>query len=204
MFRFSLFILMLIITPVNAGANSSTSTILVIGDSISAAYGIETQYGWVNLLASKIAQEKMPYQVINASISGDTTVNGLNRLQPVLEKYKPAIVILELGGNDGLRGFPIKRIKSNLEEMIKLCQRFNAKVLLAGMKIPPNYGKRYTQAFHNIYRDMEKQFSLQLIPFLLDNIGDNGTLMQSDGLHPTKNAQPVIMQTVWLKLKDML
>lgn len=146
----------------------------------------------------------MPYQVVNASISGDTTINGLNRLPTLLNKYHPKIIIIELGANDGLRGLSLKVMTKNLDKMIKLCQQSGSKILLAGMKIPPNYGKRYTHAFNKIYVTLSKQYQLSLIPFLLEGIGDKKELMQKDGLHPTEKAQPIIMNTVWNKIQSML
>ena len=142
--------------------------------------------------------------MINASISGDTSINGLKRLKPLLIKYQPAIVILELGGNDGLRGLSVKSMRKNLKQMIEMCQQHNSKVLLAGMKIPPNYGKRYTEAFYQVYQDLSKEYQIKLIPFLLEGIGDKRELMQSDGLHPTQKAQPIILETVWDKLRLLL
>ena len=204
MLRSLVSIFLLLITSLASASNHTTSTLLVVGDSISAAYGIEAHSGWVTLLATKITQEKKPYQVINASISGDTTISALNRLQPLLNKYQPKIVVLELGGNDGLRGLSLKSMETNLKKMIELCQRHNAKVLLAGMKIPPNYGKRYTEAFYKVYSDLSNKYNTALIPFLLDGIGEKRELMQNDGIHPTQEAQSIIMDTVWNQLKLML
>lgn len=178
--------------------------ILIVGDSISAAYGINPKLGWVNLLANKIIQEKLPYQVINASISGDTTINGVNRLPALLKKYQPEIVLIELGGNDGLRGIQIRTMQTNLERMIEYSQASGAKVLLAGMKIPPNYGKRYTQSFHRVYLELAVKYSISVIPFLLEGVGGQASLMQSDGMHPTAQAQPIIVETVWEQIVLML
>ena len=160
--------------------------------------------GWVNLLAIKLTQEKMHYQVINASISGDLTINGLNRLPGLLKKYTPSIVIIELGGNDGLRGVPIKVISANLEKMIVQSLEANAKVLIAGMKIPPNYGKRYTEAFQQIFIQLASAYKQPVIPFLLEGVGDKSSLMQADGIHPKAKAQPAIMLQVWKQLSLML
>ena len=203
MFRSFVFIILCISSSI-VFASKTPATILVVGDSISATYGINPQSGWVSLLGIKITQEKKPYQVINASISGDTTINGLKRLPALINKYQPAIVIIELGGNDGLRGLSLKVMEKNLRQMIKLCRQSGSKVLLAGMKIPPNYGKRYTQAFNKIYQDLNTQYKLNLIPFLLEGIGGNHELMQQDGLHPTEKAQALIMKTIWNKLEAML
>lgn len=202
MFRAFIVICLVLLSPLSIA--SQKASILIVGDSISAEYGIESQSGWANLLASKITQEKLPYQVINASISGDTTISGLNRLKPLLEKYQPAVIILELGGNDGLRGLPVKVMKNNLHKMIEMSKRHQSKVLLAGMKIPPNYGKRYTDAFYKVYQDLSKTHKTRLIPFLLEGIGDKPELMQSDGIHPTQAAQPLIMNSVWEKLQPLL
>lgn len=178
--------------------------LLIIGDSISAAYGINPDKGWVSLLANKITQSKKPYQVINASISGDTTASGLNRFKPLMEKYKPAIVIIELGGNDGLRGLSIKQMKNNLKKMVEISLKHNSHIILAGMRIPPNYGKRYTDAFYKVYQEISNTFNVDLIPFILEGIGDQPELMQADGIHPTVEAQPLIMQRVWRKLNIVL
>jgi len=178
--------------------------ILIVGDSISASYGINPQSGWVNLLVNKITQEKIPYQVINASISGDTTINGVNRLPALINKHKPDIVIIELGGNDGLRGIQINVIQNNLERMIKASRINGAKILLAGMKIPPNYGRRYTQSFHQIYLNLADKYSISLVPFMLEGVGGQASLMQADGIHPTAKAQPLIVETVWKHLSLML
>lgn len=199
-----LFIGLVSISPLLAANTSIPASILVVGDSISAAYGIDTASGWVNLLATKITQEKKHYQVINASISGDTTINALNRFPPLLSKYNPSVVIIELGGNDGLRGLSIKQMRSNLKKMIELSQKNNSRIILAGMKIPPNYGKRYTDAFYKVYLDLSKDYKVDLIPFLLDGIGDKPEMMQADGIHPTGEAQPFIMEQVWDKLENIL
>lgn len=203
MFRSLVFIIILISSPA-IFAKQTPASILVLGDSLSAAHGIDPKSGWVNLLSAKITQEKKPYQVINASISGDTTINGLKRLPALLNKYQPEIVIIELGANDGLRGLSLKVMRKNLEKIILLSQQTGAEILLAGMEIPPNYGKRYTQAFNKTYRDLSEQYKTQLIPFLLIGVGDKRELMQNDGLHPTQAAQVIIMNTVWRGIKVML
>ncbi|MDH5425485.1 MAG: arylesterase [Gammaproteobacteria bacterium] len=203
MIRSLLFITLLLSSPLSF-AGKKSATILVVGDSLSAAYGIDPQSGWVSLLALKVAQKKQPHQVINASISGDTTINGVKRLPSLLNKYRPDIVIIELGANDGLRGLSLKAMQNNLRQMVELCLQSDARVLLAGMKIPPNYGKRYTTVFNNTYVNLAKEYKLSLVPFLLEGVGTNSELMQADGLHPSKDAQPVILQTVWEQLKLIL
>ena len=183
---------------------AAESNILILGDSISAAYGVETQKGWVQLLQKQLSQDKKHYQVINASISGETTAGGLKRLPQLLEKYSPSIVVIELGGNDGLRGFPIAQFRSNLKQLIQLSQGANAKVLLAGMRIPPNYGKRYTQMFYDSYQLSAEQYSVSVIPFLLEGIATSPDLMQPDRIHPNTQAQALILQNVMPHLKELL
>lgn len=185
-------------------AAKASATILVVGDSLSAAYGIDQQQGWVFLLQQYLLQKKPDYQVVNASISGDTTLNALNRLQSVLERHQPAVVILELGGNDGLRGLPLTQMKNNLSRMIEMCQQHDAKVLLTGIQILPNYGARYTKAFHNVYPELARQYNVALVPSLLKSVGDNSELMQADGLHPNARAQPVLLQNVLPYLHPLL
>lgn len=175
--------------------------ILVLGDSVSAAYGIRQHEGWVPLLKKEIADHAT---VINASVSGETTAGGLNRLPALLKEHQPHIVIIELGGNDGLRGYPVPSIRKNLQDLITLSTEAGARVLLIGMKIPPNYGKPYTKAFENNYSQLAKENDLPLVPFLLESVAGNTELMQSDGIHPTANAQPLIVQNVLPSLRAML
>lgn len=207
MFRSFLFVFLLLNSQLLLSAKqsdvNSMGTILIVGDSISSAYGFQTESGWAHLLSLKVTQEKKSYQVINASISGDTTINGLNRFNSLLNKYHPQIIIIELGGNDGLRGLSVEIMKHNLIQMIKMSQP-ESKILLAGMKIPPNYGKRYTEAFYQVYQDLAIEYSVELIPFLLDGIGGKPELMQADGIHPNAKAQSLILASVWKKLKTML
>ena len=195
-----LFLLVLGITMQTVAAK----TILVFGDSLSAAYRIDPDDGWVNLLQAKANQLKADLTFINASISGETTRGGLARIKQALKKHQPDIVILELGANDGLRGFPPKLIKQNLQRIITLAQKQNADILLVGIYLPPNYGKRYTEIFHNIYLDLAKLHHVTLLPYLLEGVGANKTLMQADGLHPSTKAQPLIADTVWKKLLPMV
>ncbi len=204
MIRSVLFICLLALSNLASAGDSAKHTILVVGDSISAAYGIEPELGWVSLLSVKIAQQKNGYQVINASVSGDMTSNGLNRLPALLKKYQPAIVIIELGGNDGLRGLPLRLIQRNLEKLVEQSQASGARVLLAGMRIPPNYGVRYAEAFHEVYQKVAEQNDVELVPFILDGVGGNGALMQADGIHPTAEAQATILSHVWNSLESML
>ncbi len=180
------------------------SVILVVGDSLSAAYGIDPDKGWVSLLGQRIQQKSFPYRVVNASVSGDTTQNGLLRLPSSLEKHQPDVVIIELGGNDGLRGLSLKAMKYNLAQMIELARQKGAQVVLVGIRIPPNYGKRYTDAFYNVYVNLAQSYDAVLIPFLLDSVGDREHLMQADGIHPTVEAQPIMLDNVWSHLRSVL
>jgi acyl-CoA thioesterase I len=185
-------------TPIEA------KTILVIGDSISAGYGIQRNQGWVALLEARVAALQPPYKVVNASISGDTTGGGLARLPRALEIHSPDVVVIELGGNDALRGYPVDKIEGNLDAMATLAKDAGAAVLVLGMEIPPNYGARYTQAFHAIYADVAKRTGATLVPFLLDGVATDDALMQADGIHPTAAAQKQLLETVWPALKSLL
>jgi acyl-CoA thioesterase-1 len=178
--------------------------ILVFGDSISAGYGIGVEQGWVNLMAQKMAQLGYGFRVINASVSGETTAGGLARLPHALDVQQPRIVILELGANDGLRSLPLTAAHDNLVQMIKLAQARGARVLLIGMRLPPNYGERYTTGFQQLYVGLAQQFKLPLVPFLLDQVALHPELMQNDGLHPTAAAQPLLLDNVWPKLTPLL
>ena len=176
-------------------------TVLVWGDSLSAAYGIPVDKGWVNLLQEKLGDD---YRVVNGSISGETSAGGLTRLPEALKTHQPAYLLLELGANDGLRGIDLPTMRSNLEAMLKLAQAANAKVILLGIQLPPNYGSTFTEKFAAIYTDLAKQYNAQLVPFLLDGVADNWDLMQADGLHPTAEAQPKVLENVWKVLETVL
>lgn len=176
---------------------------MVFGDSLSANYGIPIEAGWVALLTQRLQPEFADYQIINASISGETTLGGRKRIEQALEKHRPEIVILELGANDGLRGASIKSIYENLEAIIKTCQKNNALVLLAGMQLPPNYGITYTQKFQAIFPQLAVNYHIKLIPFLLAGFGDKNDFFQSDGIHPNEIAQKKIAENVWEVLQTM-
>lgn len=170
--------------------------ILVLGDSLSAGYNIPLEKGWVNLLRQELLKENPNIEVINASVSGDTTGQGLSRLKPLIEKHKPDLLVLELGGNDGLRGIAPQLIKRNLAKMIDIAKSNDSEVLLLGMHILPNYGKRYTEAFHQNYMDLAKEKQTMLVPFFLENVGDKPELMQKDGIHPNESAQPTLLNNI--------
>ena len=183
-------------------ANAETTKILVYGDSLSAAYGIAQTDSWVHLLSQKIATKNI--KIINASISGETTSGGLNRLSAALKLHQPTIIILELGANDGLQGLPIKQMQTNLRGMIKTSLKAKTKVLLIGMNVPPNYGPAYQTAFKNTYPQLAKEFKVSLVPFLLEGVAGKRELNQEDGIHPKAVAQPKLLENVWASLKLML
>lgn len=183
------------------GANTYGSTLLVLGDSLSAGYGIDPENGWVNLLQDDLGDD---HKVVNGSISGDTTGGGLARLPLLLEKFQPDFVILELGGNDGLRGQPLKLMKQNLAAMIALCTEANALPVLFGMRIPPNYGRRYTMAFAAVYEQLADETDTLLIPFQLEDLAITEGMIQQDGLHPTEKAQPAIKAVVAQIIKPLV
>ena len=186
---------------------ASTQTILVFGDSLSAGYGMPQGQGWVTLLEQKLAQNKLDrvsYKVVNASISGETTSGGLARFSAALATHKPRIVILELGANDGLRGLPVSEMQANLSRMILQAKTAKVKVLLLGMKIPPNYGLKYTKNFSDTYTNLANQHNVTLVPFLLDGVAGKPELIQTDGLHPIAAAQSQLLNNVWKLLAEML
>ena len=199
---FSILLLWLVIWP--GLARAEAPVILVFGDSLSAGYGLPAEQGWVSLLQRRLAERGFPHQVVNASISGDTTSGGLSRLPAALERHRPALVILELGANDGLRGQPPMAMANNLARMIELSQQSGARVLLAEMRIPPNYGPLYTQKFQAMFGELAKRYDIPLIPFLLEGVAGNPALTQDDGLHPRAEGQPRVLDNVWPTLEPLL
>jgi acyl-CoA thioesterase-1 len=199
-----LMLLMLATLLTSGQARSAQGVILVWGDSLSAAYRMPEEQGWVALLQNKLVTEDRPWHIVNGSVSGETTDGGLARLPAMLDSTAPDIVILELGGNDGLRGLPVRNIRSNLTRMIELSQAAGAQVLLAGIQIPPNYGPRYTEPFYAQFGELAEHYDLAWIPFLLEGIADNPALMQNDGIHPTAEAQAMIVKIVWPTLITLL
>lgn len=178
--------------------------ILVLGDSLSSGYNFSPDKTWVALLDKKLSEENINYQVINSSISGDTTTQGLQRLPKLLEVHQPDLVIIELGGNDGIRGFPPKAIKNNLDKLVKISKQSNAEVLLLGIRIFPNYGERYADAFFNNYQQVADNNDTALVPFFLENVGGKDDLMQKDGIHPNEKAQPILLENVWPNVQEVL
>lgn len=175
-----------------------------MGDSLSAAYGLQTEQGWVALMAQRSASEGYELNIANGSISGETTSGGMARLPDLLERYEPSIVLLQLGANDGLRGTPLQLIEKNLNGLTDLIVESGALPMIVGVQLPPNYGPRYTQAFFEMYADIAEERKLPLVPFLLEGVAMDWSLMQSDGLHPTAEAQPMILDTVWAVLQPIL
>ena len=193
------------------GAVSSTKSkadprpvILVLGDSLSAEYGLQRGSGWVALLTNRLQQSSSNYTVVNASISGDTTSGGRTRLPALLKQHRPAIVIIELGGNDGLRGLPVARMKDNLAAMVRASQGAGAQVIVAGIRIPPNYGRNYTEDFYGTFADVAKQTNAALVPSILEGFTDSPDFFQADRIHPSAQAQARILQTVWPVLEPLL
>jgi acyl-CoA thioesterase-1 len=199
MFKFIWAVIMLLITSITLA-----NTIVILGDSLSASHGFDVQQGWVNLLQKKLTNAEKKYCVVNESISGETSAGGFARIENILANYSPSVLILELGANDGLRGLSPKNMKINLAKIIKKSQNQGVKVLLLSMRIPPNYGQRYTKMFSDVYLQLAKEFKLVLVPFILDKVVLKPELMQKDGLHPNANAQPLIMNKVWKYLKLLL
>jgi len=179
-------------------------TVLVFGDSLSAAYGIASDQGWVSLLARRLAESKPPWQVVNASVSGETTAGGLRRLAEDLRRHQPAIVLIELGANDALRGQPVAGIRANLEQMVRIVREAHAVPVLVGITIPPNYGIDYVREFQSIYPALAKKDQVALVPFLLEGIAEGRENFQDDQLHPTAAAQPRILDNVWATLEPLL
>ncbi|MDO8299082.1 MAG: arylesterase [Lacisediminimonas sp.] len=185
-------------------AHSASKTVLVLGDSLSAEYGLARGTGWVTLLEKRLDGKYAGTKIVNASISGETTSGGRARLDALLQKHRPQILILELGANDGLRGLSIEATESNLRAMIAQAKKARLAVILVGMQIPPNYGADYTRRFANLYPKLAKENKLALVPFLFDGLGDQPQMFQSDRIHPTAEAQPIMLDNVWSQLKPLL
>jgi acyl-CoA thioesterase-1 len=186
------------------GVLAAEKSILVFGDSVSAAYGIAQSRGWAALLGERLKREQPDYIVVNASVSGDTSGGGLARIGPALDKHKPAVVILELGGNDGLRGLPVAEMKKNLGAIIERSQKAGARVVVVGMRLPPNYGPDYTSAFEASFGELAKRYKAALVPFLMDGFAQKPALFQADQIHPTVAAQPLMEERVWKALRPLL
>jgi acyl-CoA thioesterase-1 len=180
------------------------ATVLVYGDSLSAGYGLAREEGWVSLLAARLRAQRPDYRVVNASLSGETTLGGANRIEAVLAAHRPAVVIVALGANDGLRGASLEAMRANLVTILDACRRAGARVLLAGMRLPPNYGNPYAEKFARVYAELAASRRLAFVPFLLEGFAEKREYFQSDGIHPTAQAQPLILETVWKALRPLL
>ncbi|WP_347330303.1 arylesterase [Marinimicrobium locisalis] len=204
---FRWFSLCFLVSLLGASALVSAQTapkILVLGDSLSAGYGIEVEEGWVEMLNQRLESQGYPHQVVNASVSGETTEGGLKRLPRLLDAHQPEWVLLGLGGNDGLRGYPVKKMKANLAKAVERSRKAGANVLLLGIQIPPNYGRRYTDQFTSVYPELAKEKGVALVPFMLEGVATKREMMQNDGIHPNAQAQPAILNNVWPVLKSLL
>lgn len=183
---------------------AQAQTLLVVGDSISAAYGIEIEQGWVARLQQRLNQREPSYQVVNASISGDTSAGGRTRLPALLEQHQPDLVVIELGGNDGLRGLSLVSLKDNLSAMVELARQQGSRVIVLGMRIPPNYGPRYTEGFYQVYQQLAQELDVPVLGFFLEGIGGVPGMVQNDGIHPTAAAQPLLLDNAWPLIEAQL
>lgn len=188
----------------SAQAAAPTKTVLVLGDSLSAAHNIPVEYGWVHLLDARLGKMVPKWTAVNASVSGETSLSGRHRLPALLKKYRPAVVVIELGANDGLRGLPLPALRDNLAAMIDMAQQTNARVLLLGIELPVNYGPQYRDGLREIYAGLARTRHAALVPFLLDGIALDPSLMQDDGLHPVASAEPRVLAIVWKQLQPLL
>jgi acyl-CoA thioesterase-1 len=196
-------VLLLLILSAAAPVHAAR-TILVFGDSLSAGYGLPAGSGWVSLLEQRLRRDRLDYTIVNASISGETTLGGRNRIADALAEHKPAVVIVQLGGNDGLRGNPIEETRRNLIAIVGASRKAGAKVLLVGMRIPPNYGKVYTRRFEALFAEVARQQNASLVPFMLQGFADKPEWFQSDGIHPAVEAQPRILDNIYRRLRALL
>lgn len=199
-----LWVLFVVCVLIPVPALAASPTILVLGDSLSAAYNIDHDAGWVSLLQQRLQQQGYAHRVVNASVSGDTTRGGLSRLPSLMQKHDPAVVIIELGGNDGLRGLPISEIRQNLQRMVRLARDHGARVLLARVRIPPNLGPVYREQFEAVFQTLAEREGIKMVPYILKGVAEDQALMQEDGLHPTPAAQPLILDNIWPNLKPLL
>ena len=194
----------LLLLSAAASAYSAPKTVLVLGDSLSAEYGLARGAGWVALAEQKLKDEKIDAAIVNASVSGETTSGGRTRLPALLDKYKPAVVVIELGANDGLRGLPVNAAQANLRAMSEAAAKAGARVMLIGMRIPPNYGRDYSDKFFAMYGSLSKEFNAPLVPFMLDGVADKTQLFQADRLHPLAQAHPTILANIWPVLQKTI
>ena len=194
----------LVMLAASASAYSAPKTVLVLGDSLSAEYGLNRGSGWVALLEKKLKAERIDAKIVNASISGETTSGGRARLPALLRQHKPSVVVIELGANDGLRGLPVVQAEDNLRAMVDLSKKNDAEVLLVGMRMPPNYGRTYTEQFFNMYNKLSVKYKAPLVPFMLEGVAEQPKLFQADRLHPNADAHPIILANIWPKFKPLV
>lgn len=200
----TLFLLPILSAITVNGYAADAPTVLIFGDSLSAGYGIDVDRSWATLLQSRLTDQGYEHRVVNASISGDTTEGGAARIDQAIARFRPSLIILELGGNDGLRGFPPARMRGNLEKIITASKDSGAAVVLLGIRIPSNYGARYTQSFEDVYREIAETHSIPWIEFFMEGVARNEELMQKDGIHPNAAAQPLLLDNAWLIIRDSL
>jgi acyl-CoA thioesterase I len=194
----------LLVLGASASAYSAPKTVLVLGDSLSAEYGLTRGKGWVALLDQKLKAENIDAEIVNASISGETTSGGRTRLPALIEQHHPSVIVIELGANDGLRGLPVAAAEANLRTMVDLAHKNKAQVLLVGMRMPPNYGRDYTERFFSMYKSLSKQLKAPLVPFMLEGVADKPSLFQSDRLHPNADAHPIILANIWPQFLSLI
>ena len=199
-----MFVRFVIVLLLGAPSLAMAATIMVFGDSLSSAYGLQRDQGWTTLMERRLAEKKLDYKVANASISGETTYGGRNRIEAALKTHRPSIVIIALGGNDGLRGLATDAMRDNLEAMVRASRKHGAQVLLVGMHMPPNFGPSYTEKFRATYRVVAERERVPLVPFLLDGFADRQDLFQPDGIHPAAAAQPLVLENIWKGLQPLL
>ena len=197
-------VLFVVLAIFPASAARAAQTILVFGDSISAGYGLAQDEGWVALLEQRIQRDQLDYRVVNVSISGETTLGGLNRISAALNDHQPAVVIIALGGNDGLRGNPLEDTRRNLIGIVAACRNAGARVVIAGMRVPPNYGPVYARRFEGLFAEVARQQNVSLVPFMLQGFADDRNMFQADGIHPVAGAQPRILVNVYRRLRPLL
>ena len=202
--KYGLKIILILFLTFSYSIIAETKKLLILGDSISAGYGIKESENWVRLLETSLKRDSFYIEIVNSSVSGDTTIGGLSRIKNDLDQYSPDLVLIELGGNDALRGYPIKQIKSNLNKIIDECIKAGSTPIIMQIRIPPNYGKNYVQAFESIYPEIAEENNLKLLSFLLQEVALRKDLMQLDGIHPNANAQPIIANQVRQELLDVL
>ena len=196
--------IVLVLLVVVGSRPAIAGTVLIVGDSLSAGYGLPNGSGWVSLLNDRLVAEYPDVSLVNASISGETTAGGKRRIQSLLERHKPGVVVVELGANDGLRGIRIPLIRDNLAAIVDTCLKSGAKTLVLGMRVPPNYGREYAEKFHAMFKEVSNRKDVSLVPFMLDGFADDRALFQEDGIHPASDAQPLIMDNVYEQLRPLL